>query len=174
MGSASTEHQKENQAPLYRDKNLLILFTVSLITFLVLASIPPAFPKIIQALHVPPQKIGLLISVFSFPSLALNPIVGVLVDRVGNKKILVPSLILFGIGFDISSPIVLTLVASRTSKEYLATVISVNGTCCNLGRIIGPMLMGVTFGIGGINSVFYVSTAIALSSVCVVGDRNPS
>jgi MFS family permease len=44
-----------------------------------------------------PQKIGLLISVFSFPSLVLGPIVGVLADRVGRKKILVPSLVLFGI-----------------------------------------------------------------------------
>ncbi len=97
MRSLSTEHQQENQTPLYRHKNLLIIFTVSVITFVVLASIPPAFPKIIQALNVPPQKIGLLISVFSLPSLALGPIVGVLADRLGRKKILVPSLVLFGI-----------------------------------------------------------------------------
>src|SRR4028118_1304006 len=96
MRSASTGSQAENQTPLYRDKNLLIIYTVSLITFVVLASIPPAFPKIIQALHVPPQKIGLLISIFSFPSLALGPIVGVIADRFGRKKILVPSLVLFG------------------------------------------------------------------------------
>jgi len=97
MRSLSTENQPKNQTPLYQDKNLLIIFTVSLITFLVLASIPPAFPKIIQALNVPPQKIGLLISVFSLPSLVLGPVVGVLADRVGRKKILVPSLVLFGI-----------------------------------------------------------------------------
>ena len=97
MRSLSTEHQQENQSPLYQDKNLLIIYTVSLITFLVLASVPPAFPKIIQALNVPPQKVGLLISVFSLPSLALGPVVGVLADRVGKKKILVPSLVLFGI-----------------------------------------------------------------------------
>ncbi|MEG3960472.1 MFS transporter [Microcoleus sp. herbarium2] len=94
MPSASTEHQQENQSPLYQDKNLLIIFTVSLITFIVLASIPPAFPNIIQALNVPPQKIGLLISVFSLPSFVLGPIVGVLADRFGRKKFLVPSLIL--------------------------------------------------------------------------------
>ncbi len=396
MPSPSIEHQQENQTPLYKDKNLLIIYTVSLITFLVLASIPPAFPKIIQVLNVPPQKIGLLISIFSLPSLALGPVVGVLADRVGKKKILVSSLVLFGIagtacafardfnlllwflffqgiggaslhtltialisdlysgtrrttaigyntsiinastaiysiiggalavidwhypfllslaalpvalvvwfglknpkptgeqllkvdwlnalksiknrqlaglflastaqfillygafrtylplliahafkssswviglilaslpvamaiaasqvgrlarrfpettlirasfvsyalalfsvpfvsnlwllliptvifgiGFGICSPIILSLVAERASKEYLATVISVNGAFCNLGRIIGPMLMGITFGIGGINSVFYVGTAIAISFAGVAGDRNP-
>jgi MFS family permease len=97
MRSASTGSQPENQTPLYQDKNLVIIYTVSLITFVVLASIPPAFPKIIQALNVPPPKIGLLISVFSLPSLVLGPVVGVLADRVGKKKILVPSLVLFGI-----------------------------------------------------------------------------
>jgi predicted MFS family arabinose efflux permease len=390
MRSGSIEHQQENQSPLYQDKNLLIIFTVSLITFVVLASVPPAFPKIIQALNVPPQKIGLLISVFSFPSLVLGPLVGVLADRVGRKKILVPSLILFGIagtacafardfnlllwflflqgigaaslhsltialisdlysgvrrttaigyntsiitasmaiysiiggalavmgwyypfllslaaiplallvwfglknpeptgekplkvnlinaskslknpqlvglfivsiaqfmliygairtylplliahsfksssliiglilatlpiatsitasqvgrlatrfpettlirasfvfyalalfsvpfvsnlwllliptvmfgiGFGICSPIVLTLVASRASKEYLATVISVNGAFCNLGRIIGPLLMGVAFGIGGISRVFYAGAGIAIATLAI-------
>lgn len=395
MQSASTEPQQENQTPLYQDKNLLILFTVSLITFLVLASIPPAFPKIIHALNVAPQKIGLLISVFSFPSLVLGPVVGVLADRVGRKQILVPSLVLFGIagtacafardfnlllffcflqgiggaslhtltialisdlysgvrrttvigyntsiitastaaysiiggalavrdwhypfllslaaipvallvwfglknseptgekplkvnllnalkslknfqlvglfitstaqfillygacrnylplliadsfkssslvigvilasipvatsitasqvgrlarrfpettlirasfafyalalfsvpfvsnlwllliptvmfgiGFGICSPIVLTLVASRASKEYLATVISVNGAFCNLGRIIGPLLMGVAFGIGGISGVFYAGAGIAIATLGIASACN--
>lgn len=390
MRSLSTEHQQENQSPLYQDKNLLIIYTVSLITFVVLASVPPAFPKIIQALNVPPQKIGLLISVFSFPSLVLGPIVGVLADHVGRKQILVPSLVLFGlagtacafardfnlllwflflqgiggaslhtltialisdlysgtrrttaigyntsiinastaiysiiggalavidwhypfllslaaipvallvwfglknpeprvekplkvnllnaskslkntqllglfvvsiaqfmliygairtylplliahsfksssliiglilatlpvatsitasqvgrlarrfpettliiasfvfyalalfsvpfvsnlwllliptmmfgISFGICSPIVLTLVASRASKEYLATVISVNGAFCNLGRIIGPLLMGVVLSIGGISGVFYAGAGIAIATLVI-------
>ncbi|WP_414584738.1 MFS transporter [Scytonema sp. PCC 10023] len=390
MRSASTEHQQENQTPLYQDKNLLIIFAVSLITFLVLASVPPAFPKIIQALNVPPQKIGLLISVFSLPSLVLGPVVGVLADRFGRKKILVPSLVLFGIagtacafardfnvllffcflqgiggaslhsltialisdlysgtrrttaigyntsiinastatysiiggalavlgwhypfflslaaipvallvwfglknpesarekppkvdwlyalktlknpqlaalfiastaqfmllygafrtylplliahlfqsssfviglilasipmaiaiaasqvgrlarrfpettlikasfvfyavallsvpfvsnlwslliqtvmfgiGFGICSPIILSLVAARASKEYLATVISVNGAFCNLGRILGPVLMGIAFGIGGISGVFYAGAGIAIATLLI-------
>ncbi|MEG4031688.1 MULTISPECIES: MFS transporter [unclassified Microcoleus] len=377
--------------PLYKDKNLLIIYTVSLITFLVLASVPPAFPKIIQALKVPPQKVGLLISVFSLPSLVLGPVVGVMADRVGRKKILVPSLVLFGIagtacafardfnllllflflqgiggaslysltialisdlysgvrrttaigyntsiitasmaiysiiggalavmgwyypfllslaaipvallvwfglkypeprvekplkvnllnaskslkntqllrlfmvsmaqfvliygairtylplliaysfksssliiglilatlpvatsitasqvgrlamrfpettlirasfafyalalfsvpcvsniwllliptvmfgiGFGLCSPIVLTLVASRASKEYLATVISVNGAFCNLGRIIGPLLMGVVLSIGGISGVFYAGAGIAIATLVIL------
>jgi MFS transporter, ACDE family, multidrug resistance protein len=97
MRSTSTQDRQQKQTPLYQDKNLLILFTVSLITFVVLASVPPAFPKIIKELNVPPEKIGWLISVFSLPSLVLGPIVGMLADRFGKKKILVPSLVLFGI-----------------------------------------------------------------------------
>ena len=74
---------------------------------------------------------------------------------------------MFGIGFGICSPIVLTLVTSRASKDYLATVISVNGTFSNVGRIIGPLLMGVVLGIGGINGVFYAGTAIAIATLVI-------
>jgi MFS family permease len=61
------------------------------------SSITPAFPKIAKELNISPQDIALLITVFTFPSIVLTPILGVLADRFGRKKILVPSLILFGI-----------------------------------------------------------------------------
>jgi MFS family permease len=61
------------------------------------AIITPAFPKIVQELNISPQDVGLLISVFAFPGVMLTPVLGVLADRFGRKKILVPSLILFGI-----------------------------------------------------------------------------
>lgn len=88
---------KNNQSNLYQDRNLLIIFGVSLIAILGVASVTPAFPKLEEALNVPPQKIGLLVTVFTFPTVILGPIIGILADRLGRKKILVPSLILFGI-----------------------------------------------------------------------------
>lgn len=86
-----------NQNNLYQDRNLLIVFGVSLIAILGVASVTPAFPKLEEALNVPPQNIGLLVTVFTFPTVILGPIIGILADRLGRKKILVPSLILFGI-----------------------------------------------------------------------------
>ncbi len=86
-----------NQNNLYQDRNLLIIFGVSLIAILGVASVTPAFPKLEEALNVPPQNIGLLVTVFTFPTVILGPIIGILADRLGRKKILVPSLILFGI-----------------------------------------------------------------------------
>ena len=60
-------------------------------------SVTPAFPQLAKALKVPAQNIGLLITVFTLPTVILGPIIGILADRLGRKKILVPSLILFGI-----------------------------------------------------------------------------
>ncbi|MBH8562553.1 MFS transporter [Nostoc sp. CENA67] len=95
----SIEHisQGKNRNPVYLDKNLLIIFCITLIGILGVSSVTPTFPKLAQELNVPPQDVGLLVTVFTFPTILLTPILGVLADRLGRKKILVPSLILFGI-----------------------------------------------------------------------------
>jgi MFS family permease len=82
----------------YRDTNLQIIFAVALIAILRADSITPAFPDIARALHVSYQSVGLLITVFALPSVLLVPVLGVLADRWGRKRILVPSLMLFGLG----------------------------------------------------------------------------
>ena len=61
------------------------------------SSITPAFPKIVRELNISSQAIGLLITVFTFPGVLLTPLMGVLADRFGRKRILVPSLVLFGL-----------------------------------------------------------------------------
>jgi len=61
------------------------------------SSITPAFPKMIDAFRISPQQIGLLITLFTLPGIFLTPMLGVLADQWGRKRILVPSLFLFGI-----------------------------------------------------------------------------
>ncbi|MEL6912110.1 MAG: MFS transporter [Cyanobacteria bacterium J06555_3] len=77
-------------------KNLQIILCVSLISFLGIPSITPAFPRLVRELGIPPQDAGLLIAVFTLPSFLLGPILGILADLWGRKTILVPSLLLFG------------------------------------------------------------------------------
>jgi len=83
--------------PLYRDRNLHVIFCVTLIVIMGVTTIAPAFPQISQALKISKKATGLLITVFTFPGIFLTPVLGILSDRVGRKKILVPSLFLFGI-----------------------------------------------------------------------------
>ncbi len=85
------------QKKLYRDTNLKIIFSVTLIAVLGVSSITPAFPKIIDTFNLNPQSIGLLITAFTLPGVILTPFTGILADRWGRKKIIIPSLILFGI-----------------------------------------------------------------------------
>jgi len=81
----------------YRDKNLQIIFGVTLMAVLGVASIAPAFPRIMDELDISGGQIGLLITFFTMPGVFLAPFRGVLADRFGRKRILVPSLFLFAI-----------------------------------------------------------------------------
>jgi MFS family permease len=89
--------QESGTIKVFRDPNLRIIFSVTLMGVLGVASITPAFPRIIQDLGIEPRQIGLLIIVFTFPGIFLSPFLGILADRFGRKRILVPSLALFAV-----------------------------------------------------------------------------
>ncbi|MBN2038566.1 MAG: MFS transporter [Spirochaetes bacterium] len=79
------------------DTNLKIIFGITLIAVMGVASLSPAFPKMVKELKISSQAVAMLITVFTLPGIVLTPVFGFLADRYGRKKVLVPSLILFGI-----------------------------------------------------------------------------
>lgn len=86
-----------SERKLYQDTNLKIINSITLMAVLGVSSITPAFPRIQQAFNVTAEQTGLLITFFTLPGVLLTPILGILADRFGRKRILVPSLFLFGI-----------------------------------------------------------------------------
>lgn len=82
---------------LFRNKNLLVIFGVTLMAVMGVAVISPAFPSISREMGIPANQIGLLITFFTLPGAILTPVVGIMADRFGRKKILIPSLFLFAI-----------------------------------------------------------------------------
>ncbi len=91
-----------NSTKLIRDKRLHVIFSITLIAVMGVASLTPALPKISNALHLNNTQVGLLISIFTLPGIFLTPVTGMIADRWGRKKVLVPSLFLFAIaGFSI-------------------------------------------------------------------------
>jgi MFS transporter, ACDE family, multidrug resistance protein len=91
------QHSDEHKKKIYLETNLQIIFGITLMAVMGVASITPAFPNIIQALGISSTRIGLLITVFTFPGIILTPVLGVFADRYGRKRILIPSMFLFGI-----------------------------------------------------------------------------
>ncbi len=83
---------------LYLNKNVRIIYAITLISVMGVASITPAFPDIAEHFNLSGKEIGLLIVFFTLPGVILTPILGILADRYGRKKVLVPSLLLFGLG----------------------------------------------------------------------------
>lgn len=82
---------------LLRDPRLYLVFGITLMGVMGVSSIAPAFPRIADALDLSSRRVGLLLTVFTVPGIALAPILGFLSDRWGRKRIVVPALLLFGV-----------------------------------------------------------------------------
>ncbi len=94
----STEAESgEERQPVYKDHNLHIIFAVTLMAVLGQSSVSPAFPSVMQEFGVTAGQVALLITFFTLPGIALTPVLGVLSDKLGRKRVLAPALILFGI-----------------------------------------------------------------------------
>jgi predicted MFS family arabinose efflux permease len=145
-----------NKRRIFFDTNLQIIFGITLLAVMGVASITPAFPKIIQALGISSTGIGLLITVFTFPGIFLTPILGVFADRYGRKRILIPSMFLFGIAGG-------ACAFSRDFNllEYRGAFMSLNGMVLRLGQTLGPLLMGIIFGLWGVGATFYAGAALS-------------
>ena len=85
------------EKPLYKDKNLHILNLISAISMMS-NLLSPAFPGIADAFGVNPAQIGLLTTFYSIPMLLLSPVIGIVADRIGRKKVLGLSVFMFGLG----------------------------------------------------------------------------
>lgn len=79
------------------DRNLYIIFTITLMAVMGVASITPAFPEIIKEFGIDKKEVTLLITCFTLPGILLAPLMGILADRIGRKTIIIPALFLFAI-----------------------------------------------------------------------------
>jgi len=129
------------------------------------SSISPAFPRIMEALNISEAEVGMLIVAFTIPGVVLTPFIGILADRIGRKRILVPSLFLFGlaggacalvtefdtlivlrvlqgIGATSLATLNLTILGDLFHGERRAAAIGLNASVLNIGIAAYPLLGG--------------------------------
>lgn len=94
----SSLSRNENANRVHIDASLLIIICISLIAIGGVVGINPVMPNIAKSLNISPQNIGLIMTSFLIPSTVGTLVFGALADRFGIKKILIPSLLIFGIG----------------------------------------------------------------------------
>lgn len=82
---------------LLQDRNLQVVFGITLISVMGVASITPLFPTLAEELGISPGRIALLITAFTLPGIFLPPFLGVAADRLGRKAVVVPGLFLFAL-----------------------------------------------------------------------------
>ena len=81
-------------SPNYKTKTFMIisLTFASLLGFPVIA---PALPAVRDALNISTENIGWVMAAYSAPGIIFIPLVGLFADRIGKRKVLLPSLFLF-------------------------------------------------------------------------------
>ncbi len=89
--------EEHTERPLLRDRNLLIIFGVTLMVIMGVSSIMPVLPEMGRVFGASPASIALVVTLFTLPGIVLTPVAGVLADRYGRKVILVPALLTFSV-----------------------------------------------------------------------------
>ncbi|MFY9150568.1 MAG: MFS transporter [Prolixibacteraceae bacterium] len=178
------------------EKNVIIIFGVTLIVVMGIASITPAFPGIIRYFGISTQQVGWLIAAFTLPGIFLTPLTGILADRIGRKKVLVPALFVFafagfacsfaqdfntllvflfveGIGAAGLSSINITLIGDLYSGEKRTTLMGYNASILSIGTAAYPALGGF-IAVYGWQYIFYLPLlAIPLGIFVLVSLNNP-
>jgi MFS transporter, ACDE family, multidrug resistance protein len=185
-------------AKVYWNHNFLIAVSASMMVMMIAAAIVPAFPKIITAFNINAQEVGLLITAYTLPGFVFGPLGGVLADRLGRKRLLIGSLLLFGVfggscyfarNFNTllilrvaqglcSAPlggIGLTIISDIYSGRQRAQAIGLNTTAMYTGYIIYPLIGGALAGIAWNYTflIFYVSIPIALTAIFILDCPEP-
>lgn len=73
---------------------LAALFAVTISGVMGATLVSPAIPEVAAALSVAPTTAGLVLSTYTLPGVVVAPLVGVLADRYGRRRVLLPCLVL--------------------------------------------------------------------------------
>jgi MFS family permease len=171
MTQVRRSSRTESPRKVYQDRNLQIIFSTILMAVLGATSITPAFPRLARELNIPTEQVGWLTTAFMFPVFLATPITGLLADRWGTKKILVPSLILFaisgtacafiqdfksllelrflqGVGAASLESLGLTSISNLYSGEQLTAAMGYNSSVIGMGLVVYPLIGGALASAG--------------------------
>ncbi len=181
---------------LYKDKNLRIIFAVTLMAIMGVSSIIPALPLMIKELEISPSSIGLVFTAFTLPGIIFAPLAGIFADRIGRKKILVPALLLFGaagvscyfapdykwllglrliqgIGAASIGVINLTIIGDLFTGDDRIRAMGLNASVLSIGTAIFPALGGILAQINWQAPFLLAVIAIPLAWVVAFKLDNP-
>lgn len=156
---------------LYQDVNLKIIFGITLMAVLGVASITPALPVIREKFGITELQASFLITVFTLPGVILTPVLGVLSDLIGRKRIVLFSLIIFtiaggacafvndytmllilrffqGVGTAALGSMNVTLIGDIYSARQRAEAMGYNSSVLSIGTGLYPMIGGMLAVLG--------------------------
>lgn len=172
--------------------SIVAIGSIPLIMTLGNSMLIPIFPAMKKALNISQMQVSLTITVFSIAAAIFIPVLGYLSDRFSRKMIIVPSLILFGLGGLIAgiggayfphpytwviigriiqgigaagtAPIAMALAGDLFRGGERSRVLGIVESSNGMGKVMSPIL-GSFLGIIVWYSVFFAFPAICLISL---------
>jgi len=163
--NASVQAEHKNTPNIAQDKNLYIIIGVTLISIMGGQTVAPILPGLTSVFDVSTREIELVMTLFVLPIGLATPILGVLADRIGIRKVLIPALILFaiagasiheantftsvlglrflqGLGAAPLDALSLTMIAMLYQGRMLGTAMSINAAVIGISSAIYPLVGG--------------------------------
>lgn len=179
-----------------RNPNLHIVFSITLMAILGVASLSPVLPKVQQVFNLNPQQVGYVMMYFTLPGVFLTPFLGMLADRLGRKTVIIPSLFLFatagvacgfmksyewllvlrfvqGIGAASLGALNVTLVGDLFSGRDRAVAMGYNASVLSIGTALYPAIGGALAMIAWFYPFFIPALAIPVGLWVMCCLKNP-
>ena len=151
------------------DRNFYIIVSLTLLEIMGGPTIGPILPELSKIFAVSPSEIQLVMAAYFLPIGIATPILGIVADRIGVKKVLIPSLLLFaisggscafagdfqtligwrflqGLGSASLNLISLTLISTIYRGKALTLAMSISVSAIGASTAIYPILGGVLAG----------------------------
>lgn len=164
--NGQTSEASTTQQP--RASVILTLSLIPLIMVLGNSMLVPILPEAKSALNISQLQVSLLITLFSIPAGIVIPLAGILSDRFGRKKVIIPSLIIYGTGGIVAgiaawigdgsyallltgrviqgigaagtAPIAMALVGDLYDRQSRSKALGIIEAANGMGKVLSPIL----------------------------------
>ncbi|WP_246938495.1 MFS transporter [Bacillus pinisoli] len=177
--------------------SIVSLASIPLVMTLGNSMLIPVLPTIEKKLKISSFQVSMVITLYSIVAIILIPIAGYLSDRIGRKKVIIPSLIIAGIGGLISgwaswkmkdpymmilvgrvlqgvgaagaAPVVMPLVGDMfRSEEEVSKELGVIETSNTFGKVLSPILGSLLAGIVWFLPFFAIPAFTLISIILMI------
>lgn len=170
------------------DRNLWFLFALNIAVGFSAQIVQPLFPLYLRNLSATEMEIGLVVSLAGFAAVVLMLPSGLLMDRIGKKRMLllsvilgavppffivsindwmrvVPFFMLFSASFSFFAPARMAMIADNARPEKGATIFGLMNIAWPIAGIFGPFMSGYIVENFGWGYPFFTSGVIMSASV---------
>lgn len=154
----------------WRSGVLYVVLSSSLMGVMGVSLLSPVLPGLRSVFGVTDGEVGLLITAYTLPGVVVTPFVGLVADRVGRRRVLVPLLVVFGsagasIGFvtDFRTVLALRFVQGIGASALITLAVTIIGDVFEAGQ--RDAVMGLNGSATGAGAAVYPLIGGALATI---------